>query len=302
MNAGHDDALAGTLVSRYRIVSLIGTGGMGRVYLGRDEHLLRHVAIKVLTNMAPLSGGSPFQLLREARLLSRLSHPFVAGIFDLLRCGSRECLVMEFVPGPTLNEVIASGPLPAAEVIRLGIQLAKGLAAAHGARVIHRDLKPQNIKLTPSGRLKILDFGVATSAGPVDFDSTAVTHSTPVGTVPYMSPEQIRGDDLDERTDIFSAGAVLYEMASGRRAFPQCNLAELVNAIQFDEPPPLSTVNPLVPGALELVISRALQKNRDRRQPSASRLAADLRAVRFLQCVVRERRPTLEAIAGRATG
>ena len=285
MNAVQDMELT-TLVSRYTIISVIGVGGMGRVYLGRDEHLLRYVAIKVLKGTTDRSAAQCAGLLREARMLSRFSHPFVAGIFDFITDGAQEFLVMEFVPGPTLKEVIGAGPLPNREVVRLGIQLARGLSAAHDARVIHRDLKPQNIKLTTSGRLKILDFGIAAlTGGIVGVDSWAETHSavSPAGTVPYMSPEQIRGETLDERTDIFSAGALLYEMASGRPAFPQRDLAHLVDAIQHHDPPALSSVNPFVPAALERVVTKALQKQRHKRHAHASMLAAELRAVRIAE-------------------
>lgn len=282
MRAAHD--MERTLASRYTIVSLIGSGGMGRVYLGRDEQLLRYVAIKVLAGAGDGDAMVSPRLLREARMLSRFNHPFVAGIFDFVVQDGQEYLVMEFVPGPTLKEVVAAGPLPSVEVVRLGGQLARGVAAAHAAGVIHRDLKPQNIKVTSSGRLKILDFGIAALTGGVSsVESWAETQSamSPAGTVPYMSPEQVRGEELDERTDIFSAGAVLYEMASGLPAFPQRDLAHLVEAIQFHDPPPLSTINPFVPAALARVIARALQKDRDKRQPRASVLAAELRSIRI---------------------
>ena len=297
MKAVQDVNLMGTLGSRYTIVGLIGSGGMGRVYLGRDEHLLRYVAIKVLAGAA--AGGAESQgLLREARMLSRFSHPFVAGIFDFITHGAQDYLVMEFVPGPTLKEVVANGPLPNGEVVRLGIQLAKGLSAAHAARVIHRDLKPQNIKLTSSGRLKILDFGVAAltgvQPGVESWDDTR-SDQYPAGTIPYMSPEQIRGDVLDERTDIFSAGAVLYEMAAGRPAFPQRQLAQLVEAIQFHDPPALSSVNPFVPDALERIIVKALQKERDRRHERASVLASELKAIRTPCLRVSRNPPRLDA-------
>jgi serine/threonine-protein kinase len=237
----------------------------------------------VLTSPQATESDTSRRLLREARLLSRLSDPFIASLFDCITYGAQDCLVMEFVPGPTLKEVIAAGPLPCGEVVRLGIQMARGLAAAHAASVIHRDLKPHNLKLTSWGQLKILDFGVATSAGAVDIDSRADTRTdnSPAGTIPYMSPEQIRGEDLDERTDIFSAGAVLYELAAGRPAFPQCNLAQLVDAIQFCDPPALSSINPFVPNGLERVVAKAMQKDRDRRHARATLLAAELRALRL---------------------
>jgi serine/threonine-protein kinase len=297
MTTAQDVELTGTLVSRYTIVGLIGSGGMGHVYLGRDEHLLRYVAIKVLAGASSQADASQ-PLLREARMLSRFGNPYIAGIFDLITCGSRDYIVMEFVPGPTLKEVVASGPLPTGEVVRLGIQLARGLAAAHAASVIHRDLKPQNIKVTPWGQIKILDFGVASTSGaPVGLGGAeARTDRYPAGTVPYMSPEQIRGDHLDERTDIFSAGAVIYEMAAGVPAFPQRNLAQLIEAIQFHEPPRLSSLNPFVPEALERVVVKALRKDRDERHRAAVELAAELRAIRLPHRAYRNRHAGVEAL------
>jgi serine/threonine protein kinase len=281
MNAVLDVDLTGARVSHYVIVGAIAAGSMGQVYLGRDEYLQRHVAIKVLRSGR--SGARCEQrLLAEARLHSQFSHPSVAAVYDFVEHDGREYLVMEFVPGVTLNETLASGPLPAGEVIRLGVQLARGLAAAHTAGVIHRDLKPQNIRLTPAGHLKIVDFGIAV-ASPVPglADSAIETHSSAghAGTVPYMAPEQLHGSVADERSDIFSAGAVLYEMATGQPAFPQRTLAELVHAVEHQDPPPLAAVNPFVPAGLERIVTRALQKEPARRFPSAGALAAALRSL-----------------------
>jgi eukaryotic-like serine/threonine-protein kinase len=275
--------LTGTRISHYVVMGVIGAGGTGTVYLGRDEHLRRYVAIKALRPQAPTEDASCQDLLTEARMLSRFSHRYVASIYDFVHDSDREYIVMEFVPGATMKEVIAAGPLPGDEVARLGVQLARGLAAAHAAGVIHRDIKPQNMKITSNGRLKILDFGLAAPVAGWDA-ADGSRHTTSgrcmAGTVPYMSPEQVRGDDLDERTDIFSAGAVLYEMAAGRPAFPQRHLAQLVEAIQYHDPPALSAVNPFVNRCLERVIATALQKDRERRQRDATVLASELRTLR----------------------
>lgn len=283
MNAVLDDDLTGRELAHYTIVGLIGSGGTGRVYLGRDERLERHVAIKALRDDSAYVAGRSRGLLAEARMLSRFSHPNVATIYDFITHNGREYIVMEFVPGPTLKEVVAAGPLPNEELLRIGVQLAKGLAAAHAAGVVHRDVKPQNVKLTPSGRVKIVDFGIASpsiTSGVVESWMDTSSEPYPLGTIPYMSPEQIRGDQLDERTDVFSAGSVLYEMATSRRAFPQRDLGHLVHAIQYEDPLPQSSANPFVLGPLERVVSKALQKDRNRRHRDAAALAADLVALR----------------------
>lgn len=298
MNPTVQPERAATRVAHYVIVRPIGVGGMGQVFLARDERLRRHVAIKVLLGPDADPPG-PRRLLAEARLLSRAFHPYVAALYDFVSQAGRDYIVMEYVPGATLKEVLAGGPLPSDDVVRLGLQLARGLAAAHAAQVLHRDLKPQNVKLTPSGRVKILDFGVA-AALPVrrhrasDCGSSSV-ETRPEGTVAYMSPEQLRGLVLDERSDIFSLGTLLYEMATGQQAFPQRSLASLVEAIQFGDPLSLTSVNPLLPRELVVLIEKALEKEPGRRPQSAAGLAADLRGLQhgakpklFLRC---SRRP-----------
>ena len=272
-----DDDLTGHTVDHYAIVALIAGGGQGQVYRGRDERLHRDVAIKVLRR------GRTNRLIDEARTLSRLNHPHVAGIYDFVTQGRREYIVMEYVPGATLREILAGGPLPASEVARLGAQVAHGLAAAHAANVVHRDIKPSNLKITSSGELKIIDFGVAQllpHGQVVDDETTTPSSSAPCGTVPYMAPEQLRGEDGDERSDIFSVGVVLYEMATGFAAFPQRNIAALVEAVQLREPAPPTQVNPHVPVALEAVILKAMQKSPAARHQSALELAASLAELR----------------------
>lgn len=281
MNATFDVDLTGTRVSHYAIVAPIAAGGMGRVYLGRDELLRRHVAVKVLRS--PESNVWPGErLLTEARFHAQFAHPSVASVYDFVEQDGREFLIMEFVAGMTLSEILAGGPLPYDEVVRLGRQLAHGLAAAHAAGVVHRDLKPQNLRLTSTGRLKIVDFGIAV-AGPAaglpqdSIETQSAVHNA--GTVAYMSPEQLRGRPVDRRSDIFSAGAVLYEMATGRSAFPQRSLAALVSAVLYDNPPAVTSLNPLVPASFDRVVFKALAKDPEQRFPSASALAHALRLV-----------------------
>jgi serine/threonine protein kinase len=277
-----DEDLTGRTVEHYAIVALVAIGGQGSVYRGRDERLHRDVAIKVLRSTSGADGVPRHRLLREARVLSRLNHPHVASIYDFLTHGSRDFIVMEFVPGATLRDILAGGPLPSCEVLRLGAQIARGLAAAHAANIVHRDIKPANLKITSSGELKILDFGVAKlmAAGAV-LDNATRTPSqlTIAGTIPYMAPEQLRGEPTDGRSDIFAVGAVFYEMATGEPAFPQKNLAHLIEAIQFQEPPPPAQMNPHVPVAIERIISKAMQKEPAARYQSAFELADALEAL-----------------------
>jgi serine/threonine protein kinase len=217
--------------------------------------------------------------MMEAQALSRLNHPHVARVYDFVVENGRDYIVMEFVAGATLRDMLAGGPLPAGEVLRLGSQIAHGLACAHAANVVHRDIKPANLKITSFGELKILDFGLAKllPAGAILDNATRTPASgAVVGTVPYMAPERLRGEDADERSDIFSAGTVLYEMATGTAAFPQRNIAALVEAIQHEEPAAPTAVNPHLPVALERIILKAMQKDRAMRHGSAGELAASL--------------------------
>jgi len=293
VEAQNDLKLAGCRVGHYTIVGLIGSGGMGHVYWGRDERLYRDVAIKVLTPHVGNGAAHGRRLLTEARALSRLSHPGVLRIYDFVSQSGRDFLVMELVPGATLRDVIASAPLPLGEVLRLGRQLADGLAAVHAAQVVHRDIKPTNLKVTSTGDLKILDFGLA-QAVPLAAEQDSRTATTTageglVGSLAYMAPEQLRGEPGDARSDIFSAGAVLYEMASGQMAFPQRQVARLIDAILNQEPIALTAVNPLAPRALERVVMRALAKPPEQRQQSARQLQRELKTLSDASC-----RATLE--------
>jgi serine/threonine-protein kinase len=268
----------GRTVDHYEIVALIRGGAQGRVYRGRDQRLKRDVAIKVLDPTGRAFASPRYGLIKEAQALSRLNHPQVPVVYDFVTDADRDFLVMEFVAGATLQEVLAGGPLPPPEVVRLGVQLARGLAAAHAANIVHCDLKPGNLKITSSGVLKILDFGIAQRLplAALRDDSASTTTVTVVGTVPYMPPEVLRGEGVDHRSDIFSAGAVLYEMATACLAFPQRNLPQLIDAIEDGHVIPPSIVNPAVPLALELVITTALKKQAAQRYQTAIDMATAL--------------------------
>ena len=232
--------MLGNTLGHYRIIEHIGSGGMGVVYRAHDEKLDRDVALKVLPpgTLADESVRKKFR--KEALALAQLNHPNIETIFEFADQDGVDFLVMELIPGQALNDKIKAGPLSIPEVARLGAQLADGLGAAHGRGIIHCDLKPHNLILTPDGRLKILDFGLARRVRPEitgDLTVSITVESGPIaGTVPYMSPEQLTGQTTDARSDIFSAGAVLYEMATGQRAFPQTQGAQLVGAILHQEP------------------------------------------------------------------
>jgi serine/threonine protein kinase len=286
MSAADASNLCGTTVARYTIAELVGVGGMGEVYLAHDPQLQRHVAIKVRHHHRDPRVPDDGELLAEARALSRLSHSHVAAIYDFVTDECRDYIVMEFVPGATLKELLTGGPLPFADVTRLGIQLMSGLAAAHTVRLVHCDIKPANLKVTAAGELKILDFGLAQLLPQNDGEGRArelSTHSAsafgPIGTMPYMSPEQLRGEPRDERSDVFSAGAVLYEMATGQQAFAQLQIPLLVDAILHQQPVAPSILNPRVPMAFDGVVGKAMEKWPARRYQSARELHAALQSL-----------------------
>jgi eukaryotic-like serine/threonine-protein kinase len=271
--------LIGQTISHYRVIRKIGAGGMGVVYLARDLRLERDVAVKVLPEgvIADPAGRKRFR--NEALALARLNHPNICSVFDFDTDGGSDFLVMEFVPGVSVNEKLHMATPFLGEVSSLGLQLASGLAAAHDQGVIHRDLKPGNLRVTPDGRLKILDFGLAKffhpEAGPEATLSAADTTNIS-GTIPYMSPEQLRGDALDARTDIYAAGAVLYELATGRRPFPERQLARLIDDILNNDPPPASRINREVSPELESVLRKALAHRPEDRYQTARELHSDL--------------------------
>ena len=267
-------------LGHYRIVEKIGAGGMGEVYRARDEHLARDVAIKVLPPGTLTDESARKHFHKEALILSQLNHPNIATIHDFDTQQGVDFLVMEYIPGITLSEKVAAGPLPEKEVLRLGVQLAEGLAAAHDHGVVHRDLKPGNLRVTSDGRLKILDFGLAKLRLPVtDSAATESLSETQAmaGTLPYMAPEQLLGGEIDARTDIHAAGSVLYEMATGQRPFAEVERSQLIGAILRRPPRPPTALNPRLSPELERIIGKCLEKEPENRYQSAKELAVDLR-------------------------
>ncbi len=267
-------------LGHYLISEKIGAGGMGEVYRARDEHLERDVAIKVLPSGTLADEGARKRFRKEALALSKLNHPNIATVFDFDTQDGVDFLVMELVAGENLGERLPGRPLPEKEVLRIGAQMAEGLAAAHEQNVIHRDLKPGNLRLTPDGRLKILDFGLARLLQP--FSATAATASLTetqavVGTLPYMAPEQLRGEKADARSDIYAAGCVLYELATGRRPFQQKLSSALAAAIVQDPPSPPQQLNPQLSSRLQDTILKCLEKEPENRYQSAKELLVDLR-------------------------
>src|ERR1700692_1778787 len=269
----------GQLLGRYRILEKIGSGGMGVVFRAHDERLDRDVAIKTLPKLGEVTEPARRQFRREALSLAKITDPHVAMAFDFGHDDGTNYLVTEYVPGLTLDTKVAGRPLPEAEVLNLARQLASGLESAHSQGVIHRDLKPSNLKVTPDGRLKILDFGLAfvlKSAN--DLTATAPLSETfsDAGTLPYMAPEQLKGQHPDARADLWSAGVVLYEMSTGRTPFKDLSGARLIGAILEQAPMPPREVNPKISEGLERVIMRALQKDPKERYQSAGDLRIDL--------------------------
>jgi tetratricopeptide (TPR) repeat protein len=266
-------------LTHFRIVERIGAGGMGVVYRAHDEQLERDVAIKVLPPGAISDESARRRFRKEALSLAKLNHANVAMIFEFDNAEGMDFLVTEYIPGLTLDSKLARGPLPAKDVLSLAQQLAQGLTAAHEQGIVHRDLKPSNLRITPDGRLKILDFGLAQltpRASELGLTATLTTSQDVSGTLPYMAPEQLRGEATDARTDIWAVGAVIYEMATGKRPFPQTNGPLLIDAILNHAPQLPSKINRQVSPDLERVILKALDKNPAIRYQTTAELAADL--------------------------
>ena len=283
-----------TRLGPYEILSPLGAGGMGEVYRARDTRLGRDVAVKVLAHHLSSSAEVRSRFEREARTVSSLNHPNICTLHDVGREGDTDFLVMELVEGETLANRLAKGPLPTAEVLRLGAQIADALDRAHRAGVIHRDLKPGNVMLARSGA-KLMDFGLARAVGlggpassGVSFAMTQsptmaqplTTEGTIVGTFQYMSPEQLEGKEADARSDLWALGCVLYEMATGKRAFEGATQASLISSIMRDEPRPISQVSPLSPPGLERLVHQCLAKDPDDRWQSAGDVRRELEWIR----------------------
>jgi eukaryotic-like serine/threonine-protein kinase len=267
-------------LGHYRIIDKVGEGGMGVVYRARDQHLDRDVAIKILPEGSLTDDSARRRFRKEALALSKLNHPHIATIHDFDTDRGTDYLVQEFIQGNTLDEILRTGPLPEKQILVLGTQLAEGIAAAHDHGIVHNDLKPSNIRITPEGHLKILDFGLARtlrSASPVESEFSTVTESQTIsGTLPYLSPEQLRNEKTDSRIDIWAVGCVLYEMSTGARAFPGSG-AILIHDILQRQPVNPTEINHKITAGLETVIAKCLEKDPSLRYASAREIAVDLR-------------------------
>ena len=279
-------ALVGELIGHYRIESLIGLGGMGEVYLARDERLGRKVALKLLPERLTIDEAHLSRFETEARSASALNHPNILTVYEIGAEGNRHFIVTEFIEGKTLRASLACGKMNLEAALEIAVQVASALAAAHDTGIVHRDIKPENIMLRPDGYVKVLDFGIAklTEQRPAseqyEVGTTAVVETQPglvLGTGHYMSPEQTRGQKVDARSDIWSLGVVLYEMLAGIPPFPGKTPSDCIVSILTTEPPPLSSVLSDVPPKLECTLKKALRKSSEERYQTVKEMLADLR-------------------------
>src|SRR5213593_2474327 len=255
--------ITGTRLGPYEILAPLGAGGMGEVYRARDTRLGREVAIKVLPPEVVADADRLRRFEKEARAASSLNHPNIVTIYEVERIESTPFIVMELVDGKTLRDLLSEGVLAVRRLLGIAVQIADGLAKAHEAGIVHRDLKPENVMVTKDGLVKILDFGLAkltgSAAGSGSGEGATQTGTSPgmaVGTVGYMSPEQASGEAVDFRSDQFSFGSILYEMATGKRAFHKKTGVDTLAAVLNEEPEPMSQINPSAPAPLRWIVER----------------------------------------------
>ena len=278
--------MIGQTVSHYHILGKLGGGGMGVVYEAQDTRLGRHVALKFIPENLAKDAKSLDRFVREARAASQLNHPNICTIHDIQDLDGHPFIVMEKLEGTSLKDRIRDRKIAVDELLDIGIQVADALAASHAKGIIHRDIKPANIFITPSGQAKILDFGLAKLSRALGTsDETPVEDSlTAVGVIPgtavYMSPEQARGEELDPRSDLFSLGVVLYEMATGKKPFSGANVVTTLDSVLNQKPVSPRQLNPSLPVDLEGIIGRAMEKNRGNRYPNAIAMKGDLQSLR----------------------
>jgi eukaryotic-like serine/threonine-protein kinase len=299
------DGLEGDVISHYRVLSRIGAGGMGEVYLAQDTTLERTVALKILPADVASSEQRMGRFIQEAKTASALNHPNIITIYEIGQAESVLFIATEFIEGETLRQRLQDTSLTILEALDLAIQIASALVAAHQAGIVHRDIKPENIMLRRDGILKVLDFGLAKLTGAwkpeVNSDAATMVETVPgtiLGTVVYMSPEQTRGKEVDERTDIWSSGVLLYEMVAGILPFEQETPSDSIAAILRSDPPPLVTILPEVPPELERIVAKCLMKNRDERYQGVKDLLVDLRRLKKQL----EFEAQLESFSSRASG
>jgi len=269
----------GETFGHYRLVAHLSKGGMGIVYRAHDEHLDREVALKVLSPGYLHDPGACRRFHNEAVILSKLNHPNIIAIYDFDAQDGIHFLIMEYVSGQTLAAKLEGGPFTEQEVLHIGKQMASAVQEAHEHGIVHCDLKPQNVMLTPKGQVKVADFGLAKLSFPI-IDPAATINVTRdlgvTGTLPYMPPEQLRGEPADFRSDIYSAGAVLYELATGRRAFPETHGPQLIDSILHKMPHSPSAVTETMSHPFETVVLKCLEKEPAHRYQSATELGLDL--------------------------
>jgi tRNA A-37 threonylcarbamoyl transferase component Bud32 len=287
--------MIGQVLKQYKIEELLGMGGMGVVYRARDTKLQRPVALKLLKPELIADPNRKSRFLVEAQSAAAVTHPAIAQVYDVDEAGDTMFIAMEFVAGRTVSQLIAEGELDLLGAVAIGLQIAEGLAQAHEAKIIHRDIKSDNIMVTKDGHAKLLDFGLAKLLAPDQTEtdlgievSRTLTRErvhtiagTVMGTTNYMSPEQARGRSLDQRSDIFSFGVVLYEMVTGELPFKRETPLDTMHAIVFEEAKPVTTIRRNLPPQIHLIISRCLRKRPDDRYPDARDLAEDLRRLKL---------------------